>query len=385
MKITDIKTYSLKAVLDAPLGWSKHVITSRTASLVRISTDEGVEGWGEIAAHGQPSAGSAVIGSILKPMLIGKDPLATSALWQEMYELVRVHGLWGMQIEAISAVDIALWDIKGKATNLPIYSLLGGPFREKVRAYATGLYYSQEGNQVESRVEEARSYIEEGFSAMKMKIGGLSVKEDIANVAAVRDAIGEDTLLMVDANGAYNRHAAKQVGRLLEELGVTWFEEPVPAEDVDGYAALRSALDVAITGGENSATRFAFRDFIARRAVDILQPDLCIAGGLTECRRIADAAGMWGIQCIPHTWGTQVAIAASLQFIAALPDLPAGGGPCFPLRSPMLEFDRTPNPIRDRLVVSPIEHQQGWVSVPDRPGLGIDIDEDALQMFCVNS
>jgi D-galactarolactone cycloisomerase len=196
----------------------------------------------------------------------------------------------------------------------------------------------------------------------------------------VREAIGFDIALMVDANHAYDAVAAIRLGRMIEADNIGWFEEPVPPEDVAGYRAVKAAISIPIAGGECEFTRFGFRDILALRAIDIIQPDTCAAGGLSECKKIADMAEAFGVRYNPHVWGTGIAIAASLQLLAVLPShTPPSLAPV----APMLEFDRTEHPIRQSLLVQPIEHTKGVVRVPDAPGLGIEVDRETLARFAV--
>jgi D-galactarolactone cycloisomerase len=254
---------------------------------------------------------------------------------------------------------------------------MGGPVRTEVNAYATGLYRRETGKPEIYLAEEAAGYRRDGFRAVKLKVG-FGIDEDVRTTRAVREAIGAETALMVDANHAYDVVAAIELGRRIEELDVGWFEEPVPPEDVAGHRAVRAALKSPIASGECEFTRFGFRELLATRAVDIVQPDTCSAGGLSECKKIADMAAAWGIRYAPHVWGTGVALAAALQLLAVLP---AWTPPSLRPAEPMLEFDRTEHPLRQALLATPIEHKHGVVAVPDALGLGIEIDRAALQRF----
>nr|WP_280860988.1 mandelate racemase/muconate lactonizing enzyme family protein [Pararhodobacter sp. SW119] len=231
----------------------------------------------------------------------------------------------------------------------------------------------------EEAVEEAREFVDQGFRAIKMKIGLGSIQRDYDRVKAVRDAVGPDIRLMVDANHAFSVPVAIRLGRKLEELDIDWFEEPISPEDIDGYVEVSRALDMAVAGGENDFTRWGFRDAIARKAMDIVQPDVCAAGGLTECKKIATLASAHGVECVPHAWGSAVGLSATLHFLAALPDQPPSLFP-FPV---MLEFEQTENPFRDDLVSQPILQDRGIVRVPDGPGLGIDVRRDIIEQYRV--
>ena len=376
MIITAVRTHVLEARLSQPFAYSRAWYDSRTAMVVEIETDAGLVGWGE--CYGPARMTAAVVQSVA-PWLIGEDPLRTDYLWQMIYARLRDHGQKGVVIEGLSGIDIALWDIKGKHFGVPAHRLMGGPIRNEVQAYATGLYRRKSGDPLRYLAEEAAGYVAEGFKAVKLKVG-FGVEEDAAVTRAVREAIGPDVALMVDANHAYDAVAAIRLGRMIEPYDIGWFEEPVPPEDVAGYRAVKAALSIPVAGGECEFTRFGFRDLLVSRAIDIIQPDTCAAGGLSECKKIADMAEAFGVRYNPHVWGTGIAIAASLQLLAVLP--PHTSVSLAPIQ-PMLEFDRTEHPIRQSLLVQPIEHSGGIVRVPDSPGLGIEVDRDALARFTV--
>jgi D-galactarolactone cycloisomerase len=291
---------------------------------------------------------------------------------------MRDYGQKGLAVAAISGIDIALWDIKGKATGLPVCKLLGGCFRDRVQTYATGLYFRRVDDLPAALAAEAAGYVAEGFQAVKMKVG-LGLAADRANLRAVRAAIGPEIVLMADANHAFDSKEAIRLGRVMEDLGLYWFEEPVPPEDIDGYVEVKAALDLAIAGGEAEFTRYGFRTLLGRRAVDIVQPDTCNAGGLTECKRIMALALAHGIHYMPHVWGSAVGLAANLHLAATVPDNP----PCLRPTPLLFEFDRTENLFRDQLALTPIRHHQGWLTVPTGPGLGIEIDQGIVELYRV--
>ncbi len=387
MKITEIQTFSLKA----PLGkdrfyWSQRDCPERNSLLVRVQTDGGLEGWGECGQYGPGEPPAAFIRSSLAPRLIGKNPLGHGVLWDEMFNAVRDFGRKCAGIEAISGIDIALWDIAGKFHQRPICDLLGGAFRTKIRAYATGCYYRGDEvldykSSLPALCDEAKGYVDAGFTAVKGKIGLLGIDEDIQRVQAIRESVGNETLLMMDANHAYNVHSARRMGRALEALDVLFFEEPVVPEDLDGYAFLRRSLDLAIAGGEVEYTRYGFLELFRKGCVDIAQPDVCCAGGLTEVKRIEALSTAFHVQLIPHVWGSGVALAAALHMCATLAPVPHTAFPRAPLNEPMIEFDRNPNPLRDCLLKEPIRPDGQFVPVPQGPGLGIEIDRDVLNKY----
>jgi D-galactarolactone cycloisomerase len=374
MKITDVRAHILEAKLSEPFAYSRAWYSKRMAMLVEIETDQGLIGWGE--CYG-PANVNAVVVRTIGPFLIGQDALRTDFLWQEIYARYRDHGQKGVVIQGLSGIDIALWDLKGKFFGQPAYRLMGGPHRTAVDAYATGLYRRETGRPEAYLAEEAVQYREQGFGAVKLKVG-FGVDEDVRVTEAVRKAIGPDIALMIDGNHAYDAVAAIQLGRRIEALDIGWFEEPVPPEDVAGHLQIKAALSIPIATGECEFTRFGFRELMATRAADILQPDTCAAGGLSECKKIADMAWAHSIRYAPHVWGTGVALAAALQLLAVIPSFtPPSLNPI----EPMLEFDRTEHPIRQAILAQPIEHERGRVAIPNGPGLGIEINRDALEHF----
>jgi len=375
MKIREIKTYVLEARLDEPFAYSQAWYETRGACLVEIVGDDGNSGWGE--AFG-PARLTAPIVEYYKPLLIGEDALATERHWQALHNRLRDHGQKGLAIEALSAVDIALWDLKARHFGVSIGTLLGGPLRTRVEAYATGFYRKRGGDPIAYLVDEARERAAQGFTGIKLKLG-FGMADDIRLCHAVRRAVGDRLSIMIDANHAYDAIGAIALGRRIEELDIAWFEEPVPPEDLAGYRQVKSALKIPVAGGEAEFTRWGFRALIADRCVDILQPDIAAAGGISETKKIADMANAFGVRVNPHVWGTAVALAASLQLIASLQHNPPGLHPI----EPLLEFDQSEHPIRFAVSTRPIVQKDGWVAIPDGPGLGIEIDRSALARFKV--
>lgn len=381
MKITEVTTYVLEELLeDKAFGWSQWVTDRRQTALCLVSTDESIEGVGEAFYIGGPAKiVASMISDAYAPLLIGMDPFDNAVIWDFLYNRTRDQGRKGLPISAMSAVDIALWDIKGKALGLPVYKLLGGAYREKAYVYATGLYEPQCVPSVkDALVEEALGYKKDGFSAMKLKIG-YGIETDIEYIRAVRQAIGDDMILMVDANHAYNAAEAIRLSRKMERYDVYWFEEPVPPEDIDGYIEVKQKSNILITGGECEFTRYGFRELITRRVVDILQPDLCATGGFTEMMRIAAMASAWNVPVIPHVWGTNVGLAASLQLFAALPHFPERRFPA----EPFFEYDRSPHPFRDRVTHEKFIMKDGYLDIPGRPGLGVTLDLDFVRKYTI--
>ena len=355
-------------------GW---LYKTRGSCIVEIETADGIVGWGE--CYGPSAVAKAYIETQFAPRIIGRDAFDVEVIWEDLYNRIKDYGGRGMATSALSGIDIALWDIMGKSCGKPIHKLIGGAYRTEVTAYATGLYFIDMDRLIEEAVEEANEFVGNGFVAIKMKIGLGSPKLDIERVAAVRKAIGDDVRLMVDANHCFTVPQAIRIGRELEKLNVEWFEEPISPEDVDGYVEVTRSLDMAVAGGENEFTRWGFRDLVVRKAMDIIQPDVCAAGGISECRKIATLASAHGVECIPHAWGSAIGLAATLHFLAALPDQP----PSFRPMPPLLELEQCENPFRDLLSVDPILQKDGKVQIPTGAGLGIEINRSVLDRYRV--
>ena len=383
MKIIDVKSHVLQYPLEKELGYSQMYFDRRTAHIVEVVTDEGIHGYGEAFGGGQVAlANKAIIELVIRPMILGEDPLDRERIWHKVYNLLRDHGQKGMPIQSLSGVDIALWDIAGRYLKLPLYKLLGGAFRQSISVYGYGMMLQRVPELEKSFAGESIRIVEAGYKAIKMKIG-LGATRDIQLVKAVREAIGPDILLMVDANHAYTAREAIPLGRELEHLDVFWFEEPVAPEDHQGYRDVCTALDLPVAGGEAEFTRWGFRDLIANRCVDVLQPETCGLGGITEYCKVLALAHTYFIPVVNHVWGSAVAVATNLHLLAALPDLPGAAEPV----QPMLEYDTTPNRFREELLVKPLDipgqvkRNGGWVSLPPGPGLGIEIDLNFTKRF----
>lgn len=372
MKIRSVAAHVLRAKLAAPFAYSRAWYDERWSLVVEVVSEDGVSGFGEVYG---PARLNAPIVRLYGELLAGRDAGAREAIWEDLYARFRDHGQKGLAIQALSGIDIALWDLAGRTLGKPVHALMGGPIRMSVPAYATGLYRRQRPDHETYLREEAAGYAAEGFSAVKLKVG-FGLRDDVAATRAVRAEIGERVGLMVDANHAYDSVAAIAYGRAVADLDIGWFEEPVPPEDHAGYAAVRAALPIPIAGGECEFTRLGFRDLFTRRLVDIAQPDTCAAGGLSECKKIADMAAAFGIRYVPHCWGTGIAQAAALHLLSVLPTSPPSLNPFLP----MLELDRTEHPVRDALTPA-LRPVRGIVAVPDAPGLGIEIDRGALAHF----
>jgi D-galactarolactone cycloisomerase len=369
MKITSVKTYLLQHRLPRAVGCSTLLYSSRDALLVKLSTDEGLAGWGETAPLGGVRG---LIEEQLGPKLIGQNPLDHRKLWRQLWGANFGNGL------AVGALDIALHDLRGKALGLPVTDLYGGRLRDRVPVYASALNYTEGLDAEKHYPEMAKDLVQRGYRAMKMRLGRFEPRRDFAVATAVRDAVGPNIKLMADGNGAFTLPTAIQVGKELERLGFYWFEEPIPQAHYAGYEVLREKLDIALAGGEVLDSRGYAKDLIERGTIDIIQPDVSLCGGIGECLFVAELARLWGLQCNPHCWAGAITIAATVHVLALLPEPTWGHTP----ETPMLELDLIENPFRDRLVTRPLEvDRDGFMQVPTGPGLGIEVDEDMVKQY----
>lgn len=351
------------------------VLRGYRACLVRIHTDEGPVGIGECMTRLSPDATAAIIRD-LGEVLVGLDPVQTSFAWELMYSVMMNRGhTKGFFMEAMSGIDIALWDLKGKIYQEPIYRLLGGPHRDRIWAYASSLRFRG----IDVNIAEAKQYLAQGYNAMKLKLGSNRHRPeaDIEVATALREAVGPGVYLSADANCGFERPAAHQVARALERLGYAWFEEPLASDDWDGYAEMTHSFDIPIAGGETEFSRFGFRELFTRRTMDIVQPNIGRAGGFTECLRIAAMAEAFHIPYAPHTGScTAVCMAAELHLSAALPG--------FLIYEHMQsDWSKTfENPLRNDVVkVSAERFADGFMALPPGPGLGVELNDEVVERF----
>jgi len=337
--------------------------------IVRIETDEGIVGYGEAS----PMGASVVANTVrhLGRMIVDQDPFNIEALWMRMFTRGHKLGPMGAQLEAMAGIDIALYDIKGKALNTPIYNLLGGAFRLKIPIYASSMRRDMTPEEEAERVEKFHA---QGYTWYKQHSAvqwGYDNERDqtIDVVKAIRDRLGDKMTLLVDVNNAYTVHHAVEIGRQLEDLNVFHFEEPIPAYDYDGYSRLQASLDIPIAAGEQEYTRWQFRDLITIAQVDILQPDVVKSGGFTEMMKIAALAQTYNKPITVHNTQPTIGTAAHLHFWAA----------CQNCHYPQ-EYNIEPHPLRDRtpILKTPLKIHDGCMDVPQGPGLGIEVDEKLL-------
>jgi len=382
IKITHVIVHIIKSNLEVPFAFSQGWVNQRSATLVEIKTNNGLTGWGEAFCQGlePPEISAAVIESALKPLLLDQSPLDIEVLWHKMYNMTRDYGRKGSVVSGISAIDIALWDIAGQFYDQPIYQLLGGCFRNKIKPYATG-FYRIKGKDESSRLsEEAISHYENGFDHMKIKLG-FGLEDDIECMKSISEVLeGKNVTLMVDTNHAYGRSEALHLGYALSEYNLRWYEEPVVPEDINGYVELRSKLTMPIAGGENEHTLFGYKSLFENGAVDIAQPDIGSCGGITAAKHIIALAHSFGVEVNPHVWGSAIAQAASIQVIASIPNTHHS----IFARSPILEYDQSSHPFRRELLNQPIELNNGIVDVSSKPGLGIEVNLATIKKYKTN-
>ena len=371
--ISKIETYVLKDTLEKSFFFSQWEYSERCICIVKITCSDGTYGWGE--GYGPANILESGI-EFLKAQVLGENPLHNEVIWNKMYRKTLDFARRGVLVASMSAIDIAIWDIRGKLLNQSVGSLLGGVQRKYAVPYATGMYFTEKDNLTKDFEVEAKLYLEKGFKAIKMKVG-LGISKDVSNVKHLRSIIGYDIKLMIDSNHAYTYTEALELSKKLEKYEISWFEEPVSPEFYEQYAELRQKTTIPIAGGECEYLRFGFHQLLKNKSVDIIQPDICACGGLTEAKRIASLASTYGVDIVPHTWGSSIGIHVALHFISNLESLP---GRMF---SPdfLLEFDQTENALREQLTFPKLEMKNGKIQVPSSPGLGLEVNEDELHKF----
>ncbi|MDR1534555.1 MAG: mandelate racemase/muconate lactonizing enzyme family protein [Planctomycetota bacterium] len=375
------------APLERPMFDAINKNTFRKQMLVKIHTDAGLVGYGDsafVTAGGTPRVERMVIEEEIAPRLIGQDPLRIERLWQMSYTRSFQHGRGGIFFCAMGGVDIALWDILGKAAGLPLYRILGG-YSNRIKAYASGGFYGEDKS-TDDLVDEVKGYLARGFRAVKIKVGWndtpmnpsglnplpykkLTLREDLDRVQAVRAAIGPDIALMVDANCAWDLHTALKMGREFDKLGVSFFEEPLRPDYWRESAILADKLDADIAGYETERQVVRYAQLIESRAVDHVQPDPSYAGGISECKKIADLAYAHNIQYSPHVIANKLVLAVGAHLLGGV------------YNAGLLEVDGTPNPLRS-VVKNQLEPDaEGYVNIPESPGLGVELDEGEIGRF----
>jgi len=376
MKIKDVQAFPIAFPLETPAQDATGVWDSWNTVIVKVTVEDGTFGYGEIGPiHGGGiPIFKAMVDHKLKDLMIGEDAFDRERLYEKMlgrgtssYAL----GQKGAIVSAVAGIDIALWDVVGKILETPVYQLLGGRVHDKIPAYASG-FFGKGGRPLTpaESADEAKSYADQGFKGVKMKVG-FGRRQDLLNLEAVRTALGPDLGIMVDANQGYSYHDVLKIAGELAAFDLTFLEEPLPINDLDAMAALVSAIDVPIAAGENYYTRFEFRDVLVKRAVNIVQPDIIHAGGIAETKKIASMASAWNVPLCPHIHAT-VGVAASIHLLTSAPNALAAeyitSGGSYKLRQALLG--------------QAFMAQDGWVKATQEPGLGINLNEEVFEEFC---
>ncbi|MBI2219082.1 MAG: mandelate racemase/muconate lactonizing enzyme family protein [Candidatus Rokubacteria bacterium] len=358
MKIIEVRAVPLGIPARAATPPSPWTAGTAKQVLVRVVTDSGLAGWGECFAYGAPLAVVNVVDEALAPLLVGEDPTAIERLTDKMHRALMIWGRRGLGMFGVSGVELALWDLCGKARDVPVWALLGGLAQPRVRAYASLLRYESATDVGRA----ARAIVAQGFTAMKLH------QTDVESVAVVREAVGDRVDVMLDTNCPWTVEQAIRIGRELERYDLRWLEEPVwPPEDYAGLARVRAAVSIPIATGENDMTMFGHAAILAAGAADIVQPSVTKVGGLGEMRKIATLAAAAGVTFVPHSYYFGPGLAATLHLCAATPGVP------------YIEFP--PGELEAPLTAEPIRCVDGWVAVGDRPGLGADPDPDVIQRY----
>jgi L-rhamnonate dehydratase len=341
--------------------------------IIIVETDEGITGYGEVDTA--PGVGKAIVDAYmshgtcygLREVVIGMDPFDYEQIWNDMWAKTYYYGRFGPVMHVMSGIDMAIWDIMGKATGKPVHKLLGGSYADKVRAYASALM--PENKDTLRRM--VNSYVAQGFTAIKFGWGplGYDVHFDIELIKTAREAAGDQVEIMIDIGKRYRLKSAMYVAKALEQLNIYWLEEPLPAEDYKGYRLLTESTTMRIATGEEESGRAAFARLINETHVDVIQPDMSRCGGLTEAKKIATMAADQNILCVPHAFKTGMLVAASIHFIASIP------------HAPFLEFSVTESAIRKGLLLNPFKQTDGFVDVPQTPGLGIELNMDIIKKY----
>jgi L-alanine-DL-glutamate epimerase-like enolase superfamily enzyme len=370
MKITNISAIVLKLpeISSAADGTQDDLI-------IKVETDEGITGWGEVDTA--PYVGKAIVDAYmshgtcygLREVVLGSDPFDYEQIWNDMWAKTYYYGRTGPVIHVMSGIDMAIWDIMGKAAGKPVHKLLGGSYVDKVRPYASTLM-PYDLDEVKSTVEK---YASLGYTAIKFGWGplGYDIHFDLKLIEMARITAPDSMEIMIDIGKRYKLKQAMYVTRALEQMNIYWLEEPLPAEDFIGYRRLTESTTMRIATGEEESGRLAFARLINESGVDIIQPDISRCGGLTEVKKIAVMAADNNIQLVPHAFKTGILVAASIQLIAALPNIP------------FLEFSVTGSAIRKELLLKPFVQQGGFIEVPTTPGLGIELNPDVIKKYGV--
>ncbi len=365
MEITEIETFAVSIPLEEPVAFATRVVEERDHAIVYVRTADGTEGLGYSLGYGGAQLIADAASDVLGPMIMGEDPRDTERLWREMFDGTVQIGRKGVMLRAISCIDIALWDIKAKAAGMPLYKLLGGS-KEKIPAYASGGYY-RETKGLDGLREEMETYVDRGHDVVKMKVGRESLADEVERVRTVREAIGPHRTLLMDANGKWqNKQEAVRACRAFAEFDPYFIEEPVMPDSIDLMSEVNDALPYPVAAGELEFNRYGFEHLMDSGAVEIVQPDVSVVGGVTEWLRVAHAAAARDIPVAPHyNWDLHVHLLGAIE------------------NGLWAEFFYRDSDVKafDDVLVHPMEAKNGMLEIPDRNGHGVELDHEALERF----
>ena len=365
MRITEVESFAVSIPLEEPVAFATRVVEERDHAIVYVRTEDGTEDIGYTLGYGGADVVAKAVESVLAPMVDGKDPHDTSRLWREMFDATVQIGRKGVMLRAISCIDTALWDIKAKAADMPLYKLLGG-YADEVPAYASGGYY-REGKGLDGLREEMEQYVNRGHDIVKMKVGRKSLEEEVERVRVAREVIGPNRTLLMDANGKWNnKQEAVHACRKFVEYDPYFIEEPVMPDSLDLYREVNEALDYAVAGGELEFSRYGFADLLREDAVEVIQPDVTVVGGVTEWMRVADMAACQDVPVAPHyNWDLHIQLLAAIE------------------NGLWIEYFYRDSDVKafDDVLNHPVKPDDGVIQMPQRPGHGVELDRDALKEF----
>ncbi len=373
LKIADVKAFPILVKNKKVFYNSIDSFPFRALTLIKVTAEDGTYGWGD--AYGPAAAGTAkIVEGYLKERLVGQDANRIEYLWQ------KIQTKKGLPVGVLGGVDMALWDLKCKAYGIPLCEMLGGRYFDEIHPYGSGLTFKEEHpDSTEEMEKELHNMMKSGFHSIKMKVG-FGKEVDKKRISKVREIIGEDVGLMVDANQAYNMSTCLELLPFLREMKVKWLEEPLPWHGFESYKQLRSLAGIPIAAGEGENTTQGFVQAIQGQICDIIQPDVPAIGGITQLKRVSTLCYLNNIECHPHVFGTVVALYAAMQFMCAQPNY---GSYCTFPEPVELEWDVNPNSMARKLIKDPIDVKNGVIKIPYKPGLGVDINEEAIEEFLI--
>ena len=366
MIIKEIRVHLLQKKLTSSMRISRGGFDIRHHLIVEVVTNEGITGLGEGVGNARLIR-QILLGSMIEQAL-EQDPMNIEAIRTKLIDSHVYLEKKGSVICAASAIEMACWDIKGKALNVPVFQLLGGLYKDSIEAYASDIYWEEDPKKMGENASRIKSL---GYGAIKAHLGCKPPKEDTPRVQALRDAIGPDIDLMIDLNGGYNSLQAFQAAKLWEPFNLHWLEEPVNPNDITSLADLRNRISVPIAAGENEFRVYGFKELFDKNSIDIAMPDIGRVGGIQETRNICALAQGYGVQVSPHNYSSGVLLGATIQLMASMPN------------AHFLEIDTSDNSVYQELLIEPLQIKNGFVKVPQFPGLGVQLNKEVLKMYSV--